>query len=95
MSASNDELQRELQGEELWRHASPQSTPMWKFLEHVNSKYKLQLSTYSDLHKWSVDNISSFWGEVWEYTGVRASKPYTQVRYLESLPLRMTRLLIQ
>ncbi|KAK1781621.1 hypothetical protein QBC45DRAFT_405232, partial [Copromyces sp. CBS 386.78] len=34
---------------ELWRHQDPQSTQMWKFLEHVNSKYGLQLNDYPSL----------------------------------------------
>lgn len=67
-------------GEELWRHSSPKSTRMWKFIEHVNEKYKTKIDSYADLHKWSVENIAAFWGEVWHFTGVRASKPYDQVR---------------
>jgi len=85
MSASNGDLQHELQGEELWRHSSPKTTQMWKFLEHVNSKHRLTLSTYGDLHKWSVENISKFWEEVWHFTGIRASKPYTRVSSVYSL----------
>ncbi|KAL2181449.1 uncharacterized protein P884DRAFT_273962 [Thermothelomyces heterothallicus CBS 202.75] len=61
---------------ELWRHEAPAETPMWRFLEHVNSKYGLSLKDYPDLYKWSVDNVADFWGDVWHFVGIKASKPY-------------------
>ncbi|KAK0623319.1 hypothetical protein B0T14DRAFT_494820 [Immersiella caudata] len=64
---------------ELWRHENPQATQMWKFLQHVNSKYGLQLKDYPTLYRWSVDNIAAFWGEVWDFTGVTASRRFDQV----------------
>lgn len=66
----------------LWTHDSPQSTPMWKFLQHVNSKYKLALEDYPSLYRWSVENIAEFWGEVWHFTGIKSSKPFDQVGVL-------------
>ena len=65
--------------EKLWEHSSPEGTPMWQFMRNVNQKYGLNLRTYDDLHRWSVENISDFWGEVWHATGVKASKSYDQV----------------
>lgn len=64
---------------ELWRHQDPQSTQMWEFLEHVNSKYGLQLNDYPSLYKWSVDNVATFWEEAWHFTGIRNSKLFDQV----------------
>ncbi|KAH7355748.1 hypothetical protein BKA66DRAFT_515892 [Pyrenochaeta sp. MPI-SDFR-AT-0127] len=55
----------------LWRHASPQSTPMHEFLQLVNQRYGLDLSSYHELHAWSVDNISEFWWRVWDFVGIR------------------------
>lgn len=67
---------------ELWRHSDPEGTQMWKFLQHVNSKYGLSLADYPDLYKWSVDNVADFWGDVWHFAGIKASKPFDQVRFL-------------
>ena len=53
---------------------------MWRFLLHVNQKYGLQLNGYPDLYKWSVDNAALFWGEVWHFVGIKASKGYDKVR---------------
>lgn len=67
--------------EELWRHANPQSTPMWRFLEQVNKNQNLNLASYQDLYKWSVDDISQFWHETWQFVGIKASKPYDKVSH--------------
>ncbi|KAK4179683.1 putative acetoacetyl-coenzyme A synthetase [Triangularia setosa] len=64
---------------ELWRHSDPEGTQMWKFLQHVNSKYGLSLADYPDLYKWSVNNVADFWGDVWHFAGIKASKPFDQV----------------
>jgi acetoacetyl-CoA synthetase len=63
----------------LWRHASPQSTPMYRFMESVNDKLGLQLSDYKELHRWSIDNIDAFWGHVWKFVGVRAERESSRV----------------
>ncbi|KAI1465157.1 acetoacetate-CoA ligase [Daldinia caldariorum] len=64
---------------ELWRHPNPTSTQMYKFLEHVRGKYDPEIKDYPTLHKWSVDNITEFWEEVWNFCGIKASKPYSRV----------------
>ncbi|KAL4789317.1 acetoacetate-CoA ligase [Aspergillus venezuelensis] len=63
----------------LWKHDSPQDTQIWEFLQRVNTKYGKSFQTYEDLSRWSVDNIPDFWGEVWEYCGIRHSASYSQV----------------
>ncbi|KAI0512766.1 acetoacetate-CoA ligase [Xylaria bambusicola] len=64
---------------ELWRHPDPQSTSMYSFLDHVRNKYKLEIDDYPGLYKWSTQNPSEFWGEVWHFCGIKASQPYSQV----------------
>jgi acetoacetyl-CoA synthetase len=66
-------------GSELWRHAAPESTHMWKFLQTVNKEKDLQLKDYDDLYDWSVDQTAEFWDAVWKFTGIRASAPYDEV----------------
>jgi len=63
----------------LWTHPDPSSTPMTKYLRHVNITYDLQLSTYGDLHTWSIQNIDTFWESVWKFVGVRAEGSATPV----------------
>lgn len=64
----------------LWKHASPESTAMYQFLRSVNESHGLQLSTYAELHRWSIDHIEPFWRRVWEFVGVRAQGTAALVR---------------
>lgn len=52
---------------------------MHRFLTLLNKKHNLSLSTYADLHAWSVANTAAFWEEVWHFTGVRSSAPFSLV----------------
>jgi hypothetical protein len=56
----------------LWENPNPTASYMWEFLQKVNKKYHLDLSTYDHLYDWSIDRLPEFWEEVWAFTGVRA-----------------------
>ena len=58
--------------QELWRHREPTETRMWAFIQNINKKRGLDLDDYSTLYEWSVNNVSSFWEEVWHFTGIGA-----------------------
>lgn len=65
---------------------------MRKFLERVRAKYQLDIDDYPGLYKWSVENVADFWREVWHFCGIKASRPYGEVRRASSLtsPLRQS-----
>lgn len=63
----------------LWAHSDPKSTQMWHFKSLIEEKYKVQFADYEALRQWSIDNIADFWAEVWHYTRIRASEPFTKV----------------
>ena len=63
----------------LWENEDREATSMWAFLQKVNSKYRLDLKTYDELHAWSVQNVAEFWGETWEFTGMQSATPYSRV----------------
>jgi aspartate ammonia-lyase len=50
-----------------------------QFARHVVRKHKLDLNTYPDFYRWTVDEPEAFWNEVWEWCGVRASRKGTTV----------------
>jgi len=67
--------------------SSPPISPIWapteqaieqaqitQFARHVVRKYKLDLNTYPEFYRWTVDNPEEFWSEVWDWCGVVASK---------------------
>ncbi|RVX73630.1 hypothetical protein B0A52_02520 [Exophiala mesophila] len=62
-----------------WQHPSPHLTRLDAFRRQVNQKYKTQLQTYDDLHKWSVDELEAFCRELWAFCGVVYTKPPTKV----------------
>ncbi|KAK4696520.1 acetoacetyl-CoA synthetase, partial [Lecanoromycetidae sp. Uapishka_2] len=62
----------------LWKHKDPNSTRTHAFRRHIQSKYNVTFKDYEELRQWSIANINSFWEEVWHFTGVKASKPFTK-----------------
>src|SRR5688500_20405956 len=50
-----------------------------RFIREVNARYKLNIASYSDLYKWSVENIHDFWAQVWDFAEIKASKRYDGV----------------
>lgn len=63
----------------LWEHPDPQSTQMWKFMQLINHEYGQQFKNYPELFRWSIENVPELWGKVWDFCGIRASQPYTEV----------------
>ncbi|HPE56575.1 MAG TPA: acetoacetate--CoA ligase [Bacteroidales bacterium] len=65
----------------LWRPAEnyKTSSAMYRFLSYIADKYHLRDNTYPTVHRWSVENIENFWAEVWDFTKVIASEPYSEI----------------
>lgn len=58
-----------------------------RFMDMVNQKYGLVITTYPQLYAWSVENIPAFWGAVWEFAEVVATHGYQEVVHsLEEFP---------
>ncbi|MFX1538093.1 MAG: acetoacetate--CoA ligase [Promethearchaeota archaeon] len=49
------------------------------FIEFVNNRYNLEFSSYHQLYNWSIHYIPDFWGAMWDYAGIIASKKYDTV----------------
>lgn len=70
-----------MQQQPLWQ-ASPerkQASNMQAFLERANSEYSLNLSSYAELHQWSVEQREAFWSLLWRYAQIEAQTPYDSV----------------
>ena len=63
----------------LWQHKHPTATRLYEFKQLIEVKHRVKLTSYEDLRQWSINNLSKFWGHVWEFTHVRASVPFTEV----------------
>ena len=58
---------------------SIKESSLYNFIKQVNKNYKISLDNFQSLHKWSVENRSSFWNEVWDFykiIGEKGNKPY-------------------
>ena len=64
----------------LWMHSNPTSTRTYEFKTRIEKKYNQHFVSYEQLRQWSISNINRFWEEVWDFTGVKASEPFTKVR---------------
>jgi acetoacetyl-CoA synthetase len=65
----------------LWEPSEKriQNTNMYRFMNFVNTKFNQNLTEYTSLYQWSIDNIPDFWAAVWEFVDIKASQTYDQV----------------
>ncbi len=53
-----------------------ESSPLAAFIRRVNRSYPgVNIKTYEDLHRWSVESNEQFWLDFWDFTCVRAQGP--------------------
>ena len=57
-----------------------------RYMEWLEKKKGLSFDDYGELWEWSVTELEEFWASIWEYSDVRASKPYTQVLSGREMP---------
>ena len=76
------------EGEILWipsarrvEHANVTAFSRW-----LERERGLSLGDYMDLWLWSVEDLESFWGALWDYFGVEASSPYARVLGRRTMP---------
>ena len=51
-----------------------ESAQLTHFARHCVRRFRLELNTYPEFYRWSVENPAEFWSEVWDWCGVIASK---------------------
>lgn len=67
----------------LWKHPHPEATRTNEFKIYVEKKHHLSFSDYDALRQWSIDEVSTFWEDVWHFTGVNSSQEACKVNSLE------------
>jgi len=60
--------------EERVKHAN-----ITRFISFVNERHDLEIDSFDQLYKWSIEKIPEFWGAMWEFGEVRASRRYDVV----------------
>jgi acetoacetyl-CoA synthetase len=56
-----------------------QNANITTFMRAVNGRHALNLTTYPELYKWSIDHIPEFWALVWDHARIISSKRYDEV----------------
>jgi acetoacetyl-CoA synthetase len=59
---------------------------MTRFMRWAGERRGRTFSGYNELWQWSVDELEDFWAAIWEFCGVRASKPYERVLGSREMP---------
>jgi acetoacetyl-CoA synthetase len=72
----------------LWEPSAERmaAARMTHFMAWAGARHGREFSDYAELWQWSVDELEQFWGDVWEYCGVRASTPPERVLASEEMP---------
>ncbi|MGH2875039.1 MAG: AMP-binding protein, partial [Solirubrobacteraceae bacterium] len=77
----------------------PEQVPLWeptagdreraemtRFMRFAGACHGRAFADYDELWKWSVAEVEEFWASIWEFCGVRASKPYERVLPAREMP---------
>jgi acetoacetyl-CoA synthetase len=72
----------------LWKPSAEMvdGARMTAFMKWAAERHGRELADYPALWEWSVGEIEEFWGDIWEYCGVRASAPYERVLESREMP---------
>ena len=59
----------------LWSPSSSAKidSKMALFIRYINKKYDMSINNYSDLHRWSIDNIELFWRSISDFFKIKYS----------------------
>ncbi|RLB33362.1 MAG: acetoacetate--CoA ligase, partial [Deltaproteobacteria bacterium] len=69
------------EGTLLWEPSEQfkRESNMAKFMAWLGETRGKSFEDYASLWEWSVTELEEFWGAVWEYFEIRASRPYDKV----------------
>jgi acetoacetyl-CoA synthetase len=59
---------------------------MTRFMRWAGERHGRAFGDYHELWRWSVQELEQFWADVWDFCGVRSSKPYERVLSSRRMP---------
>ena len=74
--------------EPLWEPSSEdrEQAAMTAFMRWAGERHARDFGDYDELRRWSLQELETFWADIWEFCGVRASRPYEQVLDSRTMP---------
>ncbi len=72
----------------LWEPSSEDAerVEMAHFMRWAGDRRGRPFADYAELWRWSVEDVEDFWAGIWEFCGVRASRPYEHVLDSRRMP---------
>ena len=72
----------------LWEPTAGERERAWLtgFMRWVSEREGRTFAEYEQLREWSVTELERFWASIWEYFGVRCSRPYERVLDARTMP---------
>ena len=72
----------------LWKPTPGERERAWLtgFMHWVGEREGRTFTEYEQLREWSVTELERFWESIWEYFGVRCSRPYERVLNARTMP---------
>lgn len=76
------------EGELLWTpdKAFIEQSNLHKYVQWLKQERSLDFPEYEQLRQWSVAEIETFWGTIWDYFDVQSGTPYKQVLDSRKMP---------
>ena len=64
-----------MSNKKLWTPSKEliENCQLTKFIKHINDKYRINIKTYNECHRWSVENIEYFWKEFLYFSNIKYS----------------------
>ncbi len=74
--------------EPLWHPSSErvERAHITAFLRWLERERGLTFADYESLWQWSVNDLEGFWGALWHFLDIRASRPYEKVLGAREMP---------
>jgi acetoacetyl-CoA synthetase len=72
----------------LWKPtaADLERAEMTRYMRWAGQRRGAPFADYPELWRWSVEQTEEFWASIWEFGGVRASRPYERVLDSHGMP---------
>lgn len=63
----------------VWTPKNPEASNMWHFMRHVATTYQQSMTTYQQLHAWSIEYPALFWQALCDYFAIQWDTPATEI----------------
>jgi len=72
----------------LWEPSAEtiERAALTRYMRWLEAERGLAFAGYHDLWQWSVTDLEAFWGTIWSFFDVRASRPYERILGARSMP---------